>query len=96
MNRIKAIAGRVRIRLTALGLTLLVVLPELLDQLGVINLRPLLEPILGARTEAVIVVITILISVMKPMVALCPKHERPRYGIVGDTAPAPTVPTVTL
>lgn len=84
MTKLKALLARIRVRLGALALTLLVVLSATLDILGLIDLRPALTPIFGERTELALVIITVVLGIMKPLISLRPT---PRENLTQLIAP---------
>jgi hypothetical protein len=71
---IKDAAARLRVRLTEMAVALSLALPEILDQLGVIDLHPVLQPIFGdQKTAAMTTIIMVVLAVMRPIVHVAPK-----------------------
>lgn len=62
---------RVRVRLGALLLVILAALPEILDALGSVDLKSILEGYIGVQRAAMVLVI---LAFMKPMVHMLPKE----------------------
>ena len=72
-QRVKDAALRLRIRLGELLVAVSLTLPEILDQLGVIDLHPLLSPLFGEqKTAAMTTIIMVVLAVMRPVVHIKP------------------------
>ena len=73
-DKLKALWARVQVRWHILALALLASLPEILDYLGVVNLRPILSQVLPENYVAFIVgTLPFVLALVKPLVALEPK-----------------------
>jgi hypothetical protein len=70
----KDAALRLRVRIGETAVVAALALPDILDQLGVIDLRPVLQPIFGEqKTAALTTIVMIALAVMRPIV-----HVKPR------------------
>ena len=71
LTRAWAFLARVRIRLTAAAVAALAALPYVLDQLGVVDWRPILSRFLGdSWTSIVIALIPLALAFTKPLLRL--------------------------
>lgn len=74
--KVKDFLSRVRVRLSPLIAMLVLALPSVLDQLGLIDLHPLLDPIFGDKASAAMVTLmTIVLSLLKPLIKLRPPEQ---------------------
>jgi hypothetical protein len=65
---------RIRVRLWESLAVLALVLPDILDAIGAIDLNPILHPIFGDQRTAVMnTIIMIALAVMRPIVHIKPK-----------------------
>jgi hypothetical protein len=73
LDKIKALWGRIEVSWHAFAAAMLTALPVLLDQLGVIDLKPILEHILPAEWAGLAVgLLPWVLAFLKPMVAVTP------------------------
>jgi hypothetical protein len=71
LAKIKAVQARIRVQWHAVYAACLTALPVLLDQLGVIDLKPVLQHFLPEDTAALVVgLLPFVLAFLKPMVHL--------------------------
>lgn len=70
---IKDFIARLRVRLGALAVVFLAALPDILDALGVIDLKAVLGPWIGEQKATMIL---IALAFMKPMFHVVPKESK--------------------
>lgn len=76
LSKLKTSLSRVRVRLGVLLFAFVAALPDILDALGVIDLKPLLSPFLGEdKTVRLLSVMAVVLAFTRPMIHMIPKDR---------------------
>lgn len=76
IDKLKALWARVTIHWHVVAALLIAALPDILDYLGVIDLKPILSHFLPENTVTLIVgVLPFVLAFLRPMFAVTPKED---------------------
>lgn len=76
LETLKGMWARFEVHWHAIAIAMVAAVPEALDKLGVIDLRPILEPFLGYdKTNAIIGLLPLVLLFLKPVFKLNPHPE---------------------